>query len=167
MQLEERMVYLERRCRMLTVGFVASVCVIGLFILAGAAQEGNDDSTLRTRRVEILDAQGNARIEIGRVEDDVYGVLVYGHGRQASSKLMAGSLDGAGVAIISAGGGKARQGIQLMAQEKAAGIVIRDSKALRTGMLVHGDRTQLQLRNGKQDLIFIAPTGEEPIEGRK
>ena len=167
MQHEERMVGLERRCRTLTVGLVASICVTGLFILAGAAQQADDDSTLSTRRVEILDAQGQVRIEIGRIEDDAYGVLVYGHERKASCKLMAGSLDGKGIAIISVGAGKARQGIQLMAQEKVAGIVIRDSKALRTAMIVDGDKAQLQLRDGKQDLVFIAPAGDEPIEGRK
>ena len=164
MQLEERMVCLERRCRHLTVGLVASVCVIGLFFLAGAAQQANDDSTFRTRRIEVLDAQGNARIKIGHVEDDTYGVLVYDHRRKASSKMMAGSLDGEGVAMISASGGKAWQGITLMSQEGTAGVYINDSKAL---LLVRGDKAQLQVRDGKKKLLFIAPTGEEPIEGRK
>jgi hypothetical protein len=116
MQIEERMVRLERRCRHLTFGLVASLCVIGPFFVAGAAQQANDDSTLRTRRVEILDAQGNARIKIGYVEDDDCGVLVYDHGRKVSSKLMAGSLDGQGIAIIFAGRAT-WQGIKLMAQE--------------------------------------------------
>lgn len=164
MQAEERIARLERRCRILSVGLTAAVCAGGLLVLAGAAQRADDDSTLRTRRIEIIDSEGNARIVIGRVEDDVYGVLVYGPERQIAGKLMAGSQNGGEVVIISAG--KGRHGVRIIAQEETAGVAIRDKQALRAAMLVHEDKAQLQLRGRKNNLVFVAPIGEEPIGER-
>jgi hypothetical protein len=166
MELETRMARLERRCRLVTAGLTMSLLLIGVFLFAGAAPQA-DDSTVRARRVEIVDAQGNTRILLGREEDDSYGVVVYGHERQAKSMMMAGTLDGSGVAMISAKAGKGRQGIMLMAQDDSLGVAIRDSQALRAGMFVDQGQAQFQLRDQKQDVVFIAPPGAKPIEGRK
>lgn len=166
MQIEVRMARLERRCRLLSVGLTMSVCVLGVFLLMGAAQQG-DDSTVRARRVEVVDARGNVKIVLGDVEDDNYGLLVYGHERQARTMMMAGSVGGAPVAVISASAGKSRRGINLMAQDDSLGVAITDSKALRAAMIVDEGQAQFQLRDQKGDVVFIAPRGAEPLLKRR
>jgi hypothetical protein len=44
---------------------------------------------------------------------------------------------------------------------------MRDTKATRAEMLLLGGKAQLRLRDEKQNLVFIAPPADEPIQGKK
>lgn len=140
---EQRLVRLERRCRLLSGLLTATVVSVGCAILTGA-NGGGEAKKLQVTGLEVVDAAGNVRIRIGELhpgKPDIFGAVF----RDAEGKSRATIHDlaqlnlstGEGSARLSAGeaganlqlgasGGRPRA--MFYAQDELAGIQLRDTE---------------------------------------
>ncbi|MGB6222291.1 hypothetical protein [Haloferula sp.] len=148
--LEKRLDHLECNCRNLRRA-LAGVVIGGAAVFLVAAAPNPAKEALQTRRLEVVDADGNVRVRIGPA-DEGYGLVVYDEDGASHATLTDAPL-GAVMSLKKGGGG-----ITLMAMEKGCGITMRDENGKPRALVVHQkDRSEILLKDKEGNTVFSAP----------
>ena len=148
--MKERIDQLERKCKRLTLT-VTGMIVLAVGAVCIAAKPNSQKDGIRTNKLEIVDAEGNIRIRLGRA-DAGYGVVVYDADEKFRATLTDAPL-GAGMQLIKDGGS-----IKMLAMKQGCGFTIRDADGKPRAMMVQHDAgSQLILKDGAGKSTFSVP----------
>ena len=153
MTIEQRVAFLERRCRHLTGLLIAAMAVTMVMFFGGAAPNV-EPANLQVRKLEVMDESGNVRIRLGKA-DEGYGVVVY----DASGRHRATLTDAPRGAVMSVS--KNGGDIRLMAMEDSSGLSFRDTNGKPSAVVfVTEDQSQIMLKDSGNQTVFSAPKSE-------
>jgi hypothetical protein len=155
MTAEERILKLERQCRLQTFAICATLIVGAVLVFAGAKTE-NDSVDLKVSRLQVVDADGDVRIELGKTEKDVFGAQFFG----SNGKLHTHVLDSGCVEAFN-GEGK----ISLISRGSGAGVFIKTGeKRARAEFYATGDYSRLRIRDATGKVVHMFDTPREKPE---
>jgi hypothetical protein len=153
MTVENRLAKLERRCRVLTIALAAAMLLPAVALLAGAGQLPNE-APLRLRQLEIVDANGTARMRLGPLNDE-FGLFM----RDPTGQPLVTLSDSPEATMFSIS--KDGSGIRLLANRQGSDITLRDSKnnvrAVTTATQAGG---QIEIRGANGEGFSVPPAGE-------
>ena len=148
--MKERINQLERKCKRLTLA-VTGMMVLAVAAVCISAKPNSDKDSIQTKKLEIVDANGNVRIRLGRA-DGGYGVVVYDADGKFGATLTDAPL-GASMQLRKDGGT-----IKMLSMKQGCGITIRDTDGKpRAMMLQNQEGSQLILKDQIGKNTFSAP----------
>lgn len=150
MIMKKRIDQLERKCRQLSLA-VTGMMVLAVAAICIAAKPNSPRDGIQASKLEIVDAEGNVRIRLGRA-DAGYGIVVYDKDGKFGATLTDAPL-GSGMQLRKEGGS-----IKMLAMKQGCGITIRDADGKPRAMMLQQDEgSQLILKDGAGKSTFSVP----------
>ena len=147
---EQRIGYLETKCKRLTLA-LSGMMVMAMAMLFIAAKPNADEDTIQARKLEIVDENGKVRIRLGSA-DAGYGLVVYDAQGQFRATLTDAPLGA--VSQLKKDGGS----IKLMALQNGCGITMRDRDGKpRAIILQQKEGSKIMLKDAEGKDLFSAP----------
>ena len=152
MDIEKRLVKLERECRRWRRGVLVAACVVGCAFLVGAAKDG-PPADLEVSSLVLKDERGRRRAELSMQKDDPWLTFFDQKGERL---VMLKTLDGNGYMILSKNAG--RTGASLTTAGKGPCVALWgmiDKDQARLGLSRRGPSLTMRSKSGR--IFYTAP----------